>query len=110
MSDIEGKRDKRNCLKNRLNEAYREEEIYWCQKARMRWLKEGDKNTRFFHASVEGRRRRNRMMDILQEDGTGTKNENELSAEIASYYRELFKTSEARDIEEVLNGIPHDLR
>nr|XP_027093548.1 uncharacterized protein LOC113713943 [Coffea arabica] len=40
---------------------------------------------------------------------TWTKNEDELSVEIASYYRELFKTSDANEMEEVLNGIPHTI-
>lgn len=45
-------------LKEELNKAYKEEEIYWAQKARCKWLKERDKNTSYFHASirVEGKK------------------------------------------------------
>ncbi|KAK4730439.1 hypothetical protein R3W88_023427 [Solanum pinnatisectum] len=33
------------------------EEEFWKQKAGMRWFKDGDKNTKFFHAYVNGRRK-----------------------------------------------------
>lgn len=33
------------------------EEECWNQKAGMRWFKEGDRNTKFFHSYVKGRRR-----------------------------------------------------
>lgn len=33
-------------------------EDYWEQKTEIVWFKEGDKNTKFFHAYVKGRRKR----------------------------------------------------
>lgn len=34
------------------------------QKSRETWLKEGDKNSKFFHISITVKRRRNRIMAI----------------------------------------------
>lgn len=31
-----------------LTKAIKKEEVYWCTKSRVQWLREGDKNTRFF--------------------------------------------------------------
>ena len=50
-------------------EAYRRKEVYWGQKARSNWLKEGDKNTMYFHAIVEGRRKRNNISTLHKSDG-----------------------------------------
>ncbi|KAG2277884.1 hypothetical protein Bca52824_060439 [Brassica carinata] len=46
-------------LKWSLYEAFRDEELYWKQKSRATWLREGDQNTKFFHATTKQRRARN---------------------------------------------------
>ena len=56
-------------LKMQLSKAYKEEELYWSQKSRNRWLKEGDKNTAFFHLSVMAKRKRNRISLLQKSNG-----------------------------------------
>lgn len=43
--------------KKKLNELLLQEELYWKQRAKLFWLKEGDENTRFFHASASARKK-----------------------------------------------------
>ena len=93
-------------MKGQLKKAYEEEEAYWNQKSRLRWLKERDKNTQFFHATVKGRRKRNRLQKLRKESGEWTTNDEELGGEIAKYYVDLFKSTANGQLEEILTGIP----
>lgn len=51
-------------LGNYLDSLWKAEELYWCQRSRVNWLKAGDKNTRFFHLSTIQRRQRNRILRL----------------------------------------------
>ncbi|KAL4366278.1 hypothetical protein GQ457_05G030610 [Hibiscus cannabinus] len=51
-------------LKNSLWAKYRREEREWLQKSRLRWFKEGDRNTRFFHITASLRRAQNQISSI----------------------------------------------
>ncbi|KAK3206924.1 hypothetical protein Dsin_020970 [Dipteronia sinensis] len=50
---------------NDLWKCLRREEQIWRQKSRVNWLKEGDKNTKFFHSMTDGRKRTNYISDIF---------------------------------------------
>lgn len=43
-------------LKYDIMKAYKDEESFWSQRCKERWAKSGDKNTKFFHASVKANR------------------------------------------------------
>ncbi|XP_039137390.1 uncharacterized protein LOC120274917 [Dioscorea cayenensis subsp. rotundata] len=46
-------------LREKLGDTLKQEELYWKQRSRLNWLKEGDENTKFFHATANGRKNRN---------------------------------------------------
>ncbi|XP_010501979.1 PREDICTED: uncharacterized protein LOC104779321 [Camelina sativa] len=53
----------------KLCEAYRDEEIYWYQKSRSRWMRFGDQNTSYFHAQTKQRRAKNCIVGLHDEVG-----------------------------------------
>lgn len=56
-------------LLSRYKETLSREEIFWRQKSRDMWLKNGDHNTKFFHSSVKERWVRNRIFSISDSQG-----------------------------------------
>ena len=52
-----------------LNELLYREEMMWMQRSRVAWLKEGDRNTNFFHRKAKWRARKNHIKKLLDASG-----------------------------------------
>lgn len=59
-----------NRLRKDLNDLLDSEEIFWNQRSRVQWLKEGDRNTKFFHHRASERRKKSTILGIRDENGT----------------------------------------
>lgn len=51
--------DKIKLLERQIDDLLLDEEIYWRQRSIVVWLREGDKNTKFFHIKTLTRKRKN---------------------------------------------------
>lgn len=69
-------------------------------------MQEGDRNTRFFHASTIQRRKSNRIDTLEREAGGWCGSEEEVVDEISGYYSNLFTSVDASNWEDKLHGIP----
>lgn len=80
--------------------------MYWGQRARIKWLNEGDKNTKFFHASVIQRRRRNRIYRIQNNRGEWVEGKEETFAAILEHYEQVYKFDRPMGIDGFFENIP----
>ncbi|KAL6194794.1 hypothetical protein ACLB2K_035870 [Fragaria x ananassa] len=80
---------KENELQANLSESLRVQESFWKEKARLKWLSEGDRNSAFFHAMC--RTRRNRSSITLLRDGNQVFDDpHSIQDHIVNYYMDLF--------------------
>ncbi|CAN0856996.1 LINE-1 retrotransposable element ORF2 protein [Linum grandiflorum] len=90
-------------LKNKLDELWRREEVSWRQKSKNLWLKEGDKNTSFFHRCANERNRRN-WIDRIAIGGQIFVGHSEVAGAIANHFKRFFE-----DIMADSHPFPYDL-
>ena len=83
------------------------EEKYWQQKAGMTWFKEGDRNTKFFHAQVRGRRKRLQLNRIQDSVGTWIEEEKEIAEEAIRFYEEQFAEIASPSLFEIVDHVPN---
>ncbi|GER24988.1 RNA-directed DNA polymerase-like protein [Striga asiatica] len=92
--------------KEKIHKAYKDEELYWKQKARVRWLKEGDNNTRFFQACVNQRRSMNSLENLLKRTAGRCTNQAEVVEEVSNFFEQLFSYEYVDGDSEILQGLP----
>lgn len=88
----------------RLCELFEREEIIARQRSRVEWLKEGDRNTSFFHARASARRRTNKIRALVREDGSRCEDLPSIKGMAERFYSDLF-TSKPFDDTAVIDAI-----
>lgn len=76
------------------------------QKSRINWVKEGDANTKYFHAMINYRRKKNSLPG-LQVDGVWMEDPNSVKEAVKCFFAQKFKTS--RWNRPRLDGVPFKL-
>ncbi|XP_019252907.1 PREDICTED: uncharacterized protein LOC109231725 [Nicotiana attenuata] len=78
------------------------EEEFWKQKAGMNWFQDGDRNTKFFHAQVNGRRKRLQLRRVQNNAGIWLENTADMADEANA---ELVKLPTREEIKYVVFGL-----
>lgn len=93
--------DQLSALKQEWRDVLLQEEVFWKQKSRSKWIKEGDSNTKYFHALVRSRIAMSRVETLLDDDDNLIRGPAAIHLAAIDYYRSLF-TSESHMLDHTL--------
>lgn len=88
-----------------LNFEIEKDGCYWEQRARINWLKFGDKNTKFFHSQATQRKRKNSIHKLMNEEGRELKFLQDIEEIARFYFQKLFTSGRLRNNNRILAGI-----
>ncbi|XP_030453714.2 uncharacterized protein LOC115675253 [Syzygium oleosum] len=92
-------------IKQEIETLWRRKEMYWGMRSQINWLKWGDKNTKYFHATTIQRRNRNRVSMLQFPEGEWIRDKNQLQQMTMTYFTDLYTTMGQRNILPILNQI-----
>jgi len=67
----------------------KQEEVLWKQKSRVRWLKEGERNTKFFHYTTIQRRMNTTITHIQNRQGERVEDYADIEQELLIYFKQV---------------------
>jgi hypothetical protein len=88
-----------------LDELLLREEIMWKKRSRIEWLRDGDRNTRFFHRKASGRRKRNRIVKLRRNDGSFATDEEEIKRRTQLFFESLYREDPEIDPSPLLESV-----
>eukprot|EP00253_Pinus_taeda_P010493 PITA_10493 len=101
--------NKEGVILGRLEERRKQEEILWRQKSRIKWLREGERNTKFFHHAMIKHRQGNRILSIKNKNGERVVEQNEIEQVLMDHHKGILaepQVDRTRAIQEICSAIP----
>ncbi|KAL7169819.1 hypothetical protein ACSBR2_034787 [Camellia fascicularis] len=77
-------------LVDQYNRVLYQEELFWFQKSRSKWITQGDRNTKFFHLLTLTKKRKRKIDMLRGEDGVWVERSADLKLMVANYFINLF--------------------
>ncbi|XP_042479724.1 uncharacterized protein LOC122060674 [Macadamia integrifolia] len=93
-------------VKTGLVKALENHEKIWAKKVRIRWLKVGDRNSKYFHLSVKMRRNKNTIRVLKRPDGTMVEGQNQIGEYIVDFFERFHKEAPIETHADLLDNIP----
>lgn len=92
--------------KHQLSDKLEIQERYWKQKDNIKWLKEGDNNTKFFHQSVKIRRQKLSISRIRDTNGLWLTEQEEIANEAINAFQTQLNQDPIKCDKDLLEHIP----
>uniref|UniRef100_A0A803LSC1 Reverse transcriptase zinc-binding domain-containing protein n=1 Tax=Chenopodium quinoa TaxID=63459 RepID=A0A803LSC1_CHEQI len=92
-------------LSEEIDELRRMEESYWYARARSNELRDGDKNTAYFHRKASNRRSRNRINGLYDKNGDWQMGSQQIQNIAIEYFEALFASGYPTDFDSVVSGL-----
>jgi hypothetical protein len=86
-------------LQREIDDLLEFEDVKWKQRAKQHWLRNGDRNTAFYHSWVQHRRKVNRIRRVTDEQGRTWRKNKDIGRVFTKFYEGLF-TSQGTDRKE----------
>lgn len=96
-------------LELKLMEKEKQEETLWRQKSRIKWLKEGEKITKFFHSTTIQRIMHNNIAHIQNGQRTKVEQHEDIEAELLNYFKQVHREpigDRSQAIQNITSNIP----
>lgn len=90
--------------KRNYNKLLAQQEVFWKQRSKQHWLKEGDCNSRYFHISASARKKRNSISQLKDQNGYWHTWDSGLADLLMSYFKDIF-SSRGCVVGEIINSI-----
>jgi len=91
-------------LRKRMQRVLSQDDAYWRQRAKTHWYKDGDRNTKFFHASATARKKVNRILSLEDDVGNKITSDHGLKDVARNYFVNIFQQQDS-DFSSVLDVI-----
>lgn len=92
-------------LKKHHAELLKVEKTMWRQRIRVIWLKEGDKNTKFFNGKANQRRKVNALKKLKDENGVWRHGQENIERILLTFFSDLFSSSDPSGMDQACLAI-----
>lgn len=98
-------------LEHKLDDLHAKNEVHWYMRSRVADVKDGDRNTKYYHHKASQRKRRNTIKGIYDDSGIWQTEEEKIEGEVETYFRYIFSSINPSEgeYEEVLKHVSHSV-